>query len=434
VAKFLFVSYAAAGHLTPTLAVAGALRQRGHDVAVLTAAAALPSVAEQGLVPLATRRWTATLDRISPQSAPTPGIQGLLKLRRSMRSVLFADASPAAEDVKESLFAWPADVVVSGDMTPGVSLAMTDTARPWATLAALITCPLASSDLPPWGAALPISQSALGRVRAGLTRRTISLLLGPLIRDWSAVRAEHRLPPLAGDLASVFASPFLYLIPSSADFDRSRSDLPGHVHYVGPCLPTTGDDAHWENPFQSERPLVYATAGTVHNAHAFLSKLIEASRGENHDLFVTAGKNNDPSAWRDLPPNVRVAGFVPQDLVLRRASAVLCNGGSGAVMGSLVRGRPLVLVPLSADQPENALRCVERGVGLALGGRSLKVEAIRHALRRVLTEPSFCDRARRLGATLSALNGPERAAELLEQLATTHAPVVRESAVSSSAM
>jgi MGT family glycosyltransferase len=201
--------------------------------------------------------------------------------------------------------------------------------------------------------------------------------------------------------------------------------LPEHVHYVGPCLPTVADGASWQSPFSGTRPLVYATAGTVHNAPTFFRELIEASRGEEHDVFITVGTNNDCAGFRELPANVRVASFVPQDLVLSKADAVLCNGGSGAVMGALVRGRPLVLTPLAADQPENAQRCAERGVGISLAREPLAATAIRGAVRRILKESSFRARAEELGGRLAGLNGPARACELLEKLAKMQAPLLR---------
>jgi MGT family glycosyltransferase len=253
----------------------------------------------------------------------------------------------------------------------------------------------------------------------------IGAALSPLRREWSAVRRRHGLPPVGGDLVSALASPYLYLIPSSLAFDRAASDRPPHVHHVGPCLPRAAAE-RWEPPFPPGRPLVYATAGTVHNARDFLAPLIEAARGEPYDLFVTVGRNHDPDAWADLPPNVRIERFVPQDLVLAHARAVLCNGGSGAVMGALVAGRPLVLVPLAADQPENARRCVERGVGLLVRARPLRPAAIRQALRQVLGDPGYRDRAASLGSRLAREDGATRASELLEALTRTGKPVPRE--------
>ncbi len=425
-ARFLFVTYAAAGHLTPTLAVAVALRRRGHWVNVLTAPRAETTVRAHGLTFALPRHWRATLETIAPHATPPVGLEGFSRIRTAMRQVLFADAPRCAQDVKEALQDCPADVVVSSDMTPGVSLALGNTQQPWATLAALITCPLPSRDLPPWGLAIPMPVSWPARCQVSTIQAGLRLLLSPLQREWAEIRRSHGLKAVGADLAEAFSSPYLYLVPSSLDFDRARSDLPDHVHYVGPCLATAAGGASWESPFSGDRPLVYATAGTVHNAPTFLGELIEASRGEEHDVFITVGSNNDCASFRELPTNVRVASFVPQDLVLSQAGAVLCNGGSGAVMGALVRGRPLVLTPLAADQPENAQRCAERRLGISLGREPLAAATIRAAVRRILRESGFRARAEALGGRLSTLNGPVRAAELLEQLAKTRAPLVRQ--------
>jgi len=41
---------------------------------------------------------------------------------------------------------------------------------------------------------------------------------------------------------------------------------------------------------------------------------------------------------------------------------VLTHGGSGTVMAALTHGLPMVIVPIMADQPENAERCAALGV------------------------------------------------------------------------
>ena len=45
---------------------------------------------------------------------------------------------------------------------------------------------------------------------------------------------------------------------------------------------------------------------------------------------------------------------------------VVSHGGSGSVVGALAHGLPMVLLPLGADQPQNARRCAELGVARVL--------------------------------------------------------------------
>jgi UDP:flavonoid glycosyltransferase YjiC (YdhE family) len=50
--------------------------------------------------------------------------------------------------------------------------------------------------------------------------------------------------------------------------------------------------------------------------------------------------------------------------VVAEAAAVVCHGGSGTVLGTLSAGVPLIVVPLFADQADNARRVEAVGAGL----------------------------------------------------------------------
>lgn len=419
-ARFLFVSYAATGHLNPTLSVVRTLVERGHEVAVLTAPVARDEVAASGASCFPTVRWRATVDDVGLQTDSGSVIDAVRRLRWLLREKFFAQAENQIYDLEQTLSTWPADIVVTSETIPGVSIFMERTRRPWATLAVEATCTLPSADLFPWGSAMPVPSSRAQRWAAAAMRWVYARLSRSLEAEWSVIRARHGLPK-CGHLAASFGSPYLYMVPSPAEFDAPRSDLPPQVHHVGPCLPRApvASDS-WEPPFERELPLVYATAGTVFNDVGFLTRLIDAARGEAFNLFVTLGKNRSATEFPNLPANVRVAPFVNQDLILPKTSAIICNGGSGAVMGALVHGVPLVVLPMSADQPENAQRCAELGAGIALRRRPLKAEAIRGAVRQLLAESKYRQRARALSSRFSALNGPANAAGLLEGLAREH--------------
>ena len=55
------------------------------------------------------------------------------------------------------------------------------------------------------------------------------------------------------------------------------------------------------------------------------------------------------------------------------AAAMVAHGGAGTTLAALTAGVPLVLLPLSADQPINARRVAELGAGLALDGGPRRV-------------------------------------------------------------
>ena len=70
-------------------------------------------------------------------------------------------------------------------------------------------------------------------------------------------------------------------------------------------------------------------------------------------MLLTTGTDLDLGA---VPTNVHVERWVPQADVLAHASVVVGHGGSGTTLGALGAGQPLVVVPLFADQPNNAAR------------------------------------------------------------------------------
>lgn len=423
-ARFLFCVYGASGHVHPTLPVARALKQRGHEVGLLSSGKFAPAACDLGLTYFAPSAWDATLDRIKPEPPARSARESFERTREKLRTIFFKDAPLQACDVRAVAARWPVDVLVSSDMTFGVSLVAEAEGIPWATHAAFLTCPLPSRDLPPWGMGIGLPRTPWERFRAGLLSRLVRSATRSVSREWDVLRAAQQLPRRGLPLAECLMSPFLYTLPSAAAYDFPRTDLPPHVHYVGPCLwNETAENASWESPFAGQRPLVYCTAGTLYNELGFARIAIEAAKEQDFDLFITVGKNNDPHVLDPLPTNVRAGRYVPQHLVLPHVAAVLCTGGSGVVMGSLLAGKPLVVVPQMSDQPENARRCVHAGVAEALLARACSPEALRAALRRVLAQPSFAQAAQRMSTTLSIQDGPGKAARLLEQLARTGRPV-----------
>ena len=96
--------------------------------------------------------------------------------------------------------------------------------------------------------------------------------------------------------------------------------------------------------------------------------MIDALAGVRARVLVTVGRHADPAELGPLPANVHVERWVAQASVMPHAAAMVAHGGAGTTLAALAAGVPLVLLPLSADQPINARRVAELGAGLALDG------------------------------------------------------------------
>jgi MGT family glycosyltransferase len=165
-----------------------------------------------------------------------------------------------------------------------------------------------------------------------------------------------------------------------------------------------------------------------HRTAGAYEAILEGLRNESVNLVVAAGFDQDPGRFGAQPPHVRLEPYLPLTALLPRCDLFITHGGFNSVKESLSAGVPMVLLPISADQPYSAERCAALGVGLALGPEERTASDVSRAARTVLTDPAYRLRARELQREMAALPGPEHAISLLEALHRD--PVPPEPAVS----
>ena len=92
--------------------------------------------------------------------------------------------------------------------------------------------------------------------------------------------------------------------------------------------------------------------------------------------------------------------FLPGDLVCKRASLVVCNGGSPTTNQALANGVPVLGIVRNMDQFLN-MRAVERfGAGILVRADRASEKLLQDALEQLLHDRRFATRARTLAQTL----------------------------------
>jgi MGT family glycosyltransferase len=163
-------------------------------------------------------------------------------------------------------------------------------------------------------------------------------------------------------------------------------------------------------------PIVYVTFGTVFNRDvAVIATVVEALRALPVRVVVTLGPGRDVGVLGEQPPNVHVAGYLPQTALLPHCAAVASHAGSGTFLAALARGLPQLLLPQAADQFLNAAAGSRAGIGIAIAPGDLTVEAVRGASERLLAEPAFGDAARQMSREIEEMPSPEAVVEQIEQ-------------------
>jgi len=171
-------------------------------------------------------------------------------------------------------------------------------------------------------------------------------------------------------------------------------------------------------------PTICATLGTFMNRCTdVFAAILDGLRDEPLNLVVLVGRDMDPSVLGSQPDNVHVARYIPLSLVLPRCDLVISHAGYNTLMATLLNGLPSVLIPLGADQPENARSSARLGVARVLEPTECSPEAIRAAVRDVLSDPRYRVRAQLTREAMARLPSIDHGLSLLERLARERRPL-----------
>jgi len=240
------------------------------------------------------------------------------------------------------------------------------------------------------------------------------LLVGPI----NDLREQMGLEP---DPGLGMLSRHLVLVPCPPSFRDPDFPLPPTAHSIRPSVLERTDRSaavpRWLDDV-GDRPVVYATLGTIFNAESgdLFPRVISGLADRPVDVIATVGRQLDPS-WLGAPPsNVHVERFIPQEAVLPRADLVVSHGGSGSVVGALSFGLPSVLLPMGADQTHNAERCGQLGVAVVLDPVSASPAMIGDVVESVLGDAAYRRRAACFAREAAQLPDAASAVGLLESL------------------
>jgi MGT family glycosyltransferase len=141
--------------------------------------------------------------------------------------------------------------------------------------------------------------------------------------------------------------------------------------------------------------------------------ILDGLAGAPVDVVVTVGPSGDPEALRPFDDNVRIERFIPQSSLLPRATVFVSHAGSGATLGALRAGIPMLAIPQGADQFLNAERVVETGVGLRLMPDEVEPGAVRDAVQTLLDDDRYPDAVRVHQASMESMPTPDEVARML---------------------
>ena len=383
--KVLFTCVVGHGHFNPMVPLAHALQVAGHRVAFATDPSFCVYVREAGF-----EAYPAGLDQpdaLAQFLGSTPGWREMSPEDRQpiQYSGMFGRVRAPAmlRDLVPLIAAWQPHLLVhdAGEMAGAIAAE---------------------------AAGIGHVEHSFGILRSTLARGLATKAIQPI-----ATELGVRNPGVGGSGGELY----LDICPPGIQ-DPEIADVPNvqRLRPLGFEGPTDPALLGWLGDLPS-RPTVYVTMGTVFNqAGDVFRTVLDGLREEALNVIVTVGPSGDPSDLGPQPENVHVERYIPQSHLLPFCDLFVSHGGSGALLGALSAGVPMLAIPQGADQFINAERVVEAGLGLRLLPSELSSEAVRRTARRLIDDVQFRDAARLQQAAIAEMPDPSAVVPVLEAL------------------
>ncbi|HEX5657478.1 MAG TPA: glycosyltransferase [Polyangiales bacterium] len=412
-----------AGHLNPTFKLAQALAERGHHVRYLATDDVAELIRARGftvdplypdLFPRGVTAADQKLGRLAQRRAITARYAALLA-RLQQGSPLDVTPSLLVVDVTQTQMALWARRTKQRFVYLNTSLPQTQ-----------------DPGVPPLRSAAPYGGDTLTRFVPELAwrrfvaqRRTSAELaaLGGMRPPYDLARAAAarfgvstaELETRVMYMPQLRGVPELVLCPEPFDFPRAASP---DRHYIESSDLTRPEAEFAWAGLARDKPLVYCALGSqryrAEDVPGFFARLVEVFRARP-DWQLLLAVNQHVAADSLAPPqNVCVVTRAPQLKVLERAALMITHGGLGSVKECLMRGVPMVGVPLDVDQPGNVARVLHHQLGVAADVKHTGQRDLHQLIGRVLGDVEMRQRVLAMQQRFRQHEAGSRGVELIE--------------------
>lgn len=418
-ARIVICTYGSPGDLLPFLAVAQALKERGHHPVIATSPIYRGRVEAMGLA-FAPVRPDRPEDLRDPDFADRV-LGGMSTPGKVFRQMFLPSFDECVADTLDAVVG--ADLVLAHTLAFAAGPVAEGLGVPWVSVTLQPLSYFSRHDPPaigprPFVAALEAGGAAFATLAKGIA----GLALQRWSTPWHAAREEIGLP--ADRREPIFVgqhSPLLSLALFSSLLGGVQPDWPPQSVVTGFAFLDDPGFAGLEPELEAflaagPAPLVFTLGTTaVWEAGGFyeVSARTAAVLGRRAVLLCGGDPRNRP---RRLPPGVLAVDYAPHGHLFPRAAAVVHQGGIGTLAQAMRAGVPMVVVPFAHDQPDNAARAVRLGIARRLERRNYDPPAVEAALRDLLADGAAGRRAREVGQRIRAEDGAAVAAAAIERV------------------
>ncbi|WP_280536253.1 glycosyltransferase [Halopenitus sp. POP-27] len=219
-------------------------------------------------------------------------------------------------------------------------------------------------------------------------------------------------------------SPYLNLLkyPERLRWDRWNELDPDRFQYLNGCI--REENESYEVPdldAADDAPLLYLSFGSLGAGDTDLMKrLIEFLGTQEYRCLVNVGDYEDAYDDFEVPGNVAIESWFPQQTVIDRADVVIHHGGNNTFNECLYYGTPAIVMPYVWDGHDNATRVDETDHGVKLHRSDWTDDELAGAIETCLTDETIRENVDRTAEDMQSSDGRKKAATLFEDVLETH--------------
>ncbi|CAG2111290.1 unnamed protein product, partial [Medioppia subpectinata] len=289
--------------------------------------------------------------------------------------------------------------------------------KPWVLLCSSNPlCVIHDDRTPPNGSGYPTNGDRQEWVKFSQLVRDAHKTRSIMYNEW--MKAEGF--PLNTENKSMSDSPHLniYGFPEELDYTDIRP-LPDKYLRVDAFM-RRGEKQEFKIPDKfrdrdvEKSKLIYFSLGSMGSANLdLMNRLMIILSKSQHKIIVSKGVLGDTY---ELADNMWGENSVPQTKVLPLVDVVITHGGNNSVTESLSFGKPMIIMPLFADQYDNAQRVHEKGFGIRLNPHNCSEQQLLDSIEKLLNNKELKHKLSMASKRMLNSDSLQKAAEKIESL------------------
>jgi len=424
--RILFASFPGDGHFNPKTGLAVHLASIGHDVRWYTSANLAGKLEKMQIPHYPFKKAIDISDGNFNEKFPGRDDckTALSKLKFDIINVFILRAPEYYADLLEIQKEFPFDLLIADCAFTAIPFVKDLMKIPVISIGVF---PLTenSKDLPPNGLGLTPSYTVLGKMKQSILRWIAgNIIFKKPDQVLHKLMDEYNMPHHKETVFDMLVKKSDLLLQSGTPgFEYHRSDMSGHVKFIGALLPWSSGKqaAKWfDLRLNQYKKIILVTQGTVEkDVNKLLVPTLEAFKDTDTLVICTTGGSQTSLLQEKYPQtNIIIEDFIPFNDVMPYTDVYITNGGYGGVMLGIENKLPLVVAGVHEGKNEICARVGYFKLGINLKTEKPTAGQLKTAVEKVLTDTSYKENVKELAKEFAAYDPNALTATYIAELFT----------------